>query len=101
MTIKKIYLLSGPEVGELKASARNFGTPLAEQAVKSLTPLEMDEAVERVAEALADEEYGRGYVLDDDLEGPPGFVEKNLDDFRQNARVALAALLAPTKEGQA
>lgn len=99
MSIKNLYALTDAEAETLRALARESATTVSNYALDALTPVTVDDlgndAIERMARAIADLEPGDQWPTNEELGGGPTGTRD--DEYRHEcmdrARGALAALL--------
>lgn len=107
MTEKKLYALTDEDVSVLKDALHGplIGmtftggprVPRLAHAANALTPLDMDDAIERMAKVLVDMDLGEPWPTNEELGGGPTGTRD--DEYRHEcmdrARAALDAALNP------
>lgn len=105
MSEKKLYALTDAEASEIKDRYTQYGIDEAldreevdlvlDEADRLFIPLDMDDAIERMARAIADLEPGEPWPTNEELGGGPTGTRD--DEYRHDcmdrARFALGALL--------
>lgn len=100
MTRKRLYALTDREAETLKALARESATTVSNYALAALTPLDTDDAVERMARGLAYLEPGEPWPTNAELGGGPT-SDRDVEyrqGLLQEVRAALDALLVGEQE---
>lgn len=99
MNNKRIYALTDAEAETLRALARESATTVSNYALDALTPVAVDDlgddAIERMARAIADLEPGDQWPTNAELGGGPTGTrdDEHRHDCMDRARAALDALL--------